>query len=148
MDFQNDAEYVGGCIAGGRNYFHVNSEGDIEPCVFIHYSDRNIKTTSVLEALQSPLFKRYFMGQPFNNNMLRPCPMLENPQELRKIVHETNARSTNLLQPEPVDALCAKCDDYAAAWAPTAKRIWEEKARFKPKTQYYRDMVKEKKDEN
>ena len=148
VDFQNDAEYVGGCIAGGRNYFHVNSEGDIEPCVFIHYSDRNIKNTSVLEALQSPLFKRYFMGQPFNDNMLRPCPMLENPQALRDIVHETNARSTNLLQPEPVDALCAKCDDYAAAWAPAAKRIWEEKARFKPKTQYYRDMVKEKKDED
>lgn len=33
VDFQNDAEFVGGCIAGGRNYFHVNSEGDVEPCV-------------------------------------------------------------------------------------------------------------------
>lgn len=43
VDFQNDAEFVGGCIAGGRNYFHVNSEGDVEPCVFIHYSDSNIR---------------------------------------------------------------------------------------------------------
>ena len=25
MDFQNDGEFVGGCIAGGRNYFHINS---------------------------------------------------------------------------------------------------------------------------
>lgn len=25
MDFQNDGEYVGGCIAGGRNYFHINA---------------------------------------------------------------------------------------------------------------------------
>ena len=25
MDFQNDGEYVGGCIAGGRNYFHILS---------------------------------------------------------------------------------------------------------------------------
>ena len=31
MDFQNDGEYVGGCIAGGRNYFHINSAGDAEP---------------------------------------------------------------------------------------------------------------------
>ena len=31
FDFQDDAEYVGGCIAGGRNYFHINSAGDIEP---------------------------------------------------------------------------------------------------------------------
>ena len=88
------------------------------------------------------------LAEEYGAKGLGPCPMLENPQALRDIVHETNARSTNLLQPEPVDALCAKCDDYAAAWAPTAKRIWEEKARFKPKTQYYRDMVKEKKDEN
>ena len=41
IDFQDDGEYVGGCIAGGRNYFHINSAGDIEPCVFIHYSDSN-----------------------------------------------------------------------------------------------------------
>ena len=32
MDFQNDGEFVGGCIAGGRNYFHINANGDAEPC--------------------------------------------------------------------------------------------------------------------
>lgn len=25
FDFQNDGEFVGGCIAGGRNYFHINA---------------------------------------------------------------------------------------------------------------------------
>ena len=45
MDFQNDGEYVGGCIAGGRNYFHINANGDAEPCVFIHYSNANIRDT-------------------------------------------------------------------------------------------------------
>ena len=59
MDFQNDGEYVGGCIAGGRNYFHINAAGDAEPCVFIHYSDRNIHAHSLLEILQSPLFMAY-----------------------------------------------------------------------------------------
>lgn len=43
MDFQNDAEYVGGCIAGGRRYLHINAKGDVEPCVFIHYSNANIR---------------------------------------------------------------------------------------------------------
>ncbi len=38
IDFQNDGEFVGGCIAGGRNYCHINANGDVEPCVFIHYS--------------------------------------------------------------------------------------------------------------
>ena len=139
VDFQNDAEFVGGCIAGGRNYFHVNSEGDVEPCVFIHYSDSNIREKSIIECLQSPLFKEYYKGQPFNDNMLRPCPMLENPEALRHIVKTSGAKSTNLITPESVDELCSKCDKYAETWAPKAKEIWEEKARFKPFTQYYRD---------
>ena len=79
MDFQNDGEYVGGCIAGGRNYFHINANGDAEPCVFIHYSGANIRTHSLLEILKQPLFMAYRDRQPFNENHLRPCPMLENP---------------------------------------------------------------------
>ena len=59
FDFQNDGEFVGGCIAGGRYYFHINPNGDVEPCVFIHYSNVNIHDVSVLEALQSPLFMAY-----------------------------------------------------------------------------------------
>lgn len=54
MDFQNDAEYVGGCIAGGRNYLHINAAGDVEPCVFIHYSNVNIHDCSLLDALKAP----------------------------------------------------------------------------------------------
>ena len=43
IDFQNDGEFVGGCIAGGRRYLHINAAGDVEPCVFIHYSNANIR---------------------------------------------------------------------------------------------------------
>ncbi len=71
FDFQNDGEFVGGCIAGGRNYFHINANGDAEPCVFIHYSSANIKEVSVLDALRQPLFMAYHNNQPFNNNHLR-----------------------------------------------------------------------------
>lgn len=144
MDFQNDGEFVGGCIAGGRNYFHINSEGDAEPCVFIHYSDSNIREKSILECLRSPLFKQYYKGQPFNDNMLRPCPMLENPQALRHIIDVTGAKSTNFNCPESAEALCSKCDLYAKEWAPMAKQIWEEQERFHPFTQYYRDTEEAK----
>lgn len=82
MDFQNDGEYVGGCIAGGRWYPHINANGDVDPCVFIHYSDSNIREKTLLECLRSPLFMAYHDGQPFNDNMLRHCPMLENPEKL------------------------------------------------------------------
>ena len=65
MDFQNDAEYVGGCIAGGYRYLHINANGDIDPCVFIHYSDSNIREKTLLEALRSPMMMAYHRNQPF-----------------------------------------------------------------------------------
>lgn len=125
MDFQNDGEFVGGCIAGGRRYLHINANGDMDPCVFIHYSDSNIRKKTLLEALTSPLFMAYRDGQPFNDNMMQPCPMLENPNKLRGIIEKTGAGSTDLQQPETADELCGKCDKYAANWAPAAKDLWE-----------------------
>lgn len=137
MDFQNDGQYVGGCIAGGRNYFHINSAGDAEPCVFIHYSDSNIHDKTLLECLQSPLFMKYYHNQPFNSNHLRPCPMLENPQMIKAIVDETGAKSTNLEAPESVDDLTAKCVDYAYKWEPYADKIWSEIPHGKPYNKNY-----------
>ena len=125
MDFQNDGEYVGGCIAGGRRYLHINANGDVDPCVFIHYSDSNIREKTLLECLQGPIFMAYHDGQPFNGNHLRPCPMLENPDLLRQMVHNTGAHSTDLQSPESVDHLCDKCVSYAQNWAPTAEKLWQ-----------------------
>ncbi|MFR6582491.1 MAG: hypothetical protein ACLURP_10945 [Ruminococcus sp.] len=88
----------------------------MEPCVFIHYSNCNIKDASLLDALKSPIFQAYHDNQPFNENMLRPCPMLENPEILRKLVAETGAKSTDLQSPESAEHLCGKCDKYAACW--------------------------------
>ncbi len=125
MDFQNDGEFIHGCIAGGRVYCHINPNGDVEPCVFIHYSSANIHDKSLLECLQQPLFKAYQQNQPFNDNHLRPCPMLENPQVLREMVRETGAHSTDMESKEDVDHLCSKCDRYAKDWAVTADRLWK-----------------------
>lgn len=139
MDFQNDAEYVGGCIAGGRRYLHINANGDIDPCVFIHYSDSNIREKTLLEALCSPMFMAYHDGQPFNENMLRPCPMLENPEKLREMVAKAGAHSTDPQSPESAEHLCAKCDQYAKNWAPASEKLWygsKGEARYKAKKAY------------
>ena len=125
MDFQNDGEFVGGCIAGGRRYLHINANGDCDPCVFIHYSDSNIREKTLLECLRSPMFMAYHDGQPFNDNHLRPCPMLENPEKLRQMIEKTGAKSTDMQSPESAEHLCAKCDAYAANWAPTAEKLWQ-----------------------
>ena len=124
VDFQNDGEYVSGCVAGGKYYCHINPNGDVEPCVFIHYSSANIHDMSLLDCLKQPLFKAYKANQPFNPNHLKPCPMLENPEKLIQMVHETGAKSTDLQSPETVENLCGKCEHYAADWNDTADKLW------------------------
>ena len=65
----------------------------------------------------------YRNNQPFNENHLRPCPMLENPEILQRMVKETRAKSTDLQSPETVDHLCGKCSEYAKEWAGVADKI-------------------------
>jgi MoaA/NifB/PqqE/SkfB family radical SAM enzyme len=125
MDFWNDGEYVTGCIAGGRCYLHINANGDIEPCAFIHYADSNIKEKTLLEAYQSPLFMQYRKNQPFNDNLLQPCPLLDNPGRLTNIIKESDAKSTDLTHPEDVEELSKKCVDAAEHWAPVAAELWQ-----------------------
>lgn len=124
LDFQHDGEYVGGCIAGGRRYLHINAAGDVEPCVFVHYSNANIHDSSLLDCLRSPLFMQYYYEQPFNDNYMRPCPMLENPECLEHMVAESGAHSTDLVAQESAEELCAKTKPAAEAWAPVAERLW------------------------
>lgn len=124
LDFWNDGEYAEGCIAGGRRYLHINANGDMEPCAFIHYSDSNIRDKTILEALQSPLFLAYRDGQPFNGNQLRPCPLLDNPDALVGMVERSGAHSTDLQNPEDVRELTAKCQNASANWASVADELW------------------------
>ena len=126
IDFWNDGEYVGGCIAGGRCYLHINANGDIEPCGFIHYADSNIRTDRLLDAFRKPLFMAYHNNQPFNDNLLRPCPVLDNPGRLTEMVEASGARSTDIMAPENACDYCGKCVDKAEKWAPVADRLWRE----------------------
>jgi MoaA/NifB/PqqE/SkfB family radical SAM enzyme len=125
IDFWNDGEYIDGCIAGGRCYLHINANGDIEPCAFIHYSDSNIHDKTLLEAYTSPLFMQYHDNQPFNDNHLRPCPLLDNPGRLSDMVDKSGAKSTDLQNPEDVHDLTDKCVDKAEKWATVADELWE-----------------------
>ena len=126
MDFWNDGEFTGGCIAAGRRFLHINANGDVEPCAFIHYSGVNIRNASMIEALSQPLFMEYQKRQPFNHNMLQSCPCLDNPLQLKEMVNAAKAQPTQLKDMESVEELTAKCENAAEAWAPVAKKLWTE----------------------
>lgn len=134
MDFWNDGEYVHGCIAGGRRYLHINANGDVEPCAFIHYSNVNIKDVSLVKALQSPLFMQYKENQPFNENHLRPCPLLDNPEKIRDMVNESKAYSTQPVDKENVEDLTTKTEDAAKNWAQVADKLWDKHLEKKGKS--------------
>ncbi|HPF86666.1 MAG TPA: radical SAM protein [Candidatus Limiplasma sp.] len=134
LDFWNDGEFSHGCIAGGTSYLHINANGDYEPCAFIHYSNCNIRHNTLIEALQSPLFKAYQIGHPWNENLLRPCPLLDNPHKLAEIVDAAEAHSTDFQCPEDVHVLTQKCVHAAECWAPIADAIWAQN----PKSEKYK----------
>ncbi len=56
--FPHDEMALGGCLAAGRGFVHINAYGDVEPCPFSPYSDRNLTQVTLAEAIQSPLLKR------------------------------------------------------------------------------------------
>ena len=126
MDFWNDGEFTEGCIAGGRRYIHINAFGDVEPCAFIHYSNVNIRDTPLLDALKSPIFREYAARQPFNENHLRPCPLLDNPGALVDIVKASGAHSTQSPEEEDAGTLADKCRDAAGSWSIRADALWKE----------------------
>ncbi|MGN0034861.1 MAG: hypothetical protein ACI364_03965, partial [Coriobacteriales bacterium] len=103
----------------------INANGDIEPCAFIHYSDSNVYDSTLLEAYTNPLFRAFHDAQPFNENMLRPCPALDNPEKLEKIIEETGAPSTDFISPEDVHDFADKCRLRSEDWGKVADELWE-----------------------
>ncbi|MHC1694324.1 MAG: radical SAM protein [Eubacteriales bacterium] len=58
LSFPGDEEAMGGCLAAGRGFFHINASGGAEPCPFSPFSVMNLKQQSLLSALRSPFFAK------------------------------------------------------------------------------------------
>ena len=56
LSFPGDEAAMGGCLAAGRGFFHINSTGGAEPCPFSPYSRFNLRETSIRQALNSEYF--------------------------------------------------------------------------------------------
>ncbi len=128
-DFWNDGPLVGGCIAGGRRYLHINNAADVEPCVFCQLSTDNLHQKSLLDTLQtSPLLAAIRKRQPYSDNYLRPCMMIDNPEVLKEVIDEARPHETcrggalrlvHDLQPTMLS--------YASRWKALSDPVWQEK---------------------
>ena len=114
MDFWNDAPYVGGCIAGGKEYVHINSHGDVEPCIFVHFAVDNIQEKSLEDALASPYFAAIRARQPYDSNLLRPCMLIDHPHVFREIHAQYRPYPTHTGAESLVGSLACHLDRYAA----------------------------------
>jgi MoaA/NifB/PqqE/SkfB family radical SAM enzyme len=123
-DFWNDGHLVNGCMAGGKNYLHINVNGDAEPCVFVHFAADNVKEKSLTDIITGKFFMAFRKRQPYTDNHLRPCTIIDNPQVLRDIVAETGAYPTHMGAETIVTCFAKDLDEYSAAYKKIADKAW------------------------
>jgi MoaA/NifB/PqqE/SkfB family radical SAM enzyme len=95
FDFWNDGEITDGCMAYGRRYMHVLSSGLVEPCVFVHFAQDNIRDKKLIDIVQSGFFKEARGAAPFHSDRRAPCSFIDNPDFLRGLVHKYNLKATH-----------------------------------------------------
>lgn len=139
-DFWNDGSLTEGCLSGGRNYLHINSHGDVEPCVFAHFAVDNIREKSLAECLASDFFCALRKAAPYGSNLLRPCPIIDHPQVMRGLVKRFGARPTHDGAETIIEDLAGFLDNYAKGVKEVYDPIWAEEyhwtAAFHGKPQY------------
>jgi MoaA/NifB/PqqE/SkfB family radical SAM enzyme len=125
-DFWNDGWMTNGCISAGERYFHINANGDVEPCVFAHFAVDNIKEKSLPEALNSLLFKKIRNMRPYCPNPYRPCMLIDNPEVSRAAFCMPGVYPTHPGAETLFTDLASFMGEYAAEYGKLADKAWEE----------------------
>ena len=86
MSFPGDEKTSEGCLAAGRGFFHINSHGGAEPCPASPYSDINVGETSILEALDSNLFRSLRDGGILMDEHEGGCVLFEHKEDVERIL--------------------------------------------------------------
>ena len=125
-DFWNDGLLVGGCIAGGRYYFHIYANGDISPCVFSPVACGNIfdiingmsPYRSLQEFVQNhPAFVAFRQEQAKITDRARPCLLIDHPEAFRRIYKAGGCRPAKNMATGYLDGHIAQgIDAVARQW--------------------------------
>ncbi|MBS3735125.1 MAG: radical SAM protein [Phycisphaerae bacterium] len=133
-DFWNDGPLVGGCIAGGRYYFHIYANGDISPCVFAPVACGNIldivRGDSDYASLddfvrRNPVFRGFRDEQRKITDRNRPCLLVDHPNAFRRVARFDCCRRAKNFPDGYVDGEIGRTIDRAAA-------AWKQKAAALP----------------
>jgi len=144
-DFWNDGPWVGGCIAGGRKYFHIRADGKVTPCVFADFSIGHIEKDfykqgkTLKDVVQHPAFRYIRKKQLEIENKCTPCCIIDNPTILREVVEKFNLEPALPGEEEIVRGETAKfLDRYSEEMKKITQKFWEELKRGKLDTENVR----------
>lgn len=90
LSFPGDENKMGGCLAAGRGFFHINCYGDAEACPFSPYSDCNLQNHSLLEALDSPFFHRLQEHKLVGSEHIGGCALFEKETQVKELLNKTS----------------------------------------------------------
>lgn len=87
LSFPGDEEAMGGCLAAGRGFFHINATGGAEPCPFSPYSEMNIKEQPLLSVLRSSFFEKVReIGKAESSHHKGGCTLFQYENEVKQII--------------------------------------------------------------
>jgi len=92
ISLPGDEKQYGGCLAAGRGFMHVSSEGNLEPCPFAPYSDLNIRNMSLMESLKSPFLKTIRQSHHLLSEANGGCTLWENREWMKSQLTITLAK--------------------------------------------------------
>ena len=149
-DFWNSGIASYGCISAGRpgGHYYIDWNGDVAPCVFVPYAIGNIYSVyergGNLDTLrEAPFFRKirdwqdeFGFNQPAEKvrNWLRPCPIRDHFDTLRRAALETDARPMNeaaaaaLTDPEFHRVMV----EYAGKYKELSGAVWEKEFACSP----------------
>ncbi|NOZ85402.1 MAG: radical SAM protein [Deltaproteobacteria bacterium] len=125
-DFWNDGPAAGGCLSASR-YAYITVEGNVQPCTFVHFYTHNLRNSSFEEIWNSPFFEAIRQKQPYDDNLLRPCKIIDRPEVLKEVVEETGAMPSypgadNILSDKKLRDFLK---DYSERYGALADPAWE-----------------------
>lgn len=84
--FPGDEEKMGGCLAAGRGFVHVNPSGGLEPCPFSPMSDSSLAEMPLKDALRSPFLKRLRESGALAMEHLGGCSLWNRKEEVAALL--------------------------------------------------------------
>lgn len=91
LSFPGDEMLMGGCLAAGRGFFHINAQGAAEPCPFSPYSELSLRDHTLLEVLQSPFFEKIRELNAGDEGHLGGCALFEKEAQVRALLSAQRA---------------------------------------------------------